>query len=121
MVILTRPCEVLMPVPIRDDGTPGSTRRLVLFVHGFNSDTERCWRKMLDLLRSDISLAGEFEFDTFEYDTSIVRLSISKRIPCLDEVGAELESYLDRKLIEGDPPNDAYVDTTLVGHSMGAS
>ena len=108
-----------MPVPIRDDGSPGPTRRLVVFVHGFNSNAERCWGQMAGLLRDDAQLACTFEIDTFEYDTDIVRLSLLRRIPCLDEIAAELESYLDRKLIEGDPARESYIDTTLVGHSLG--
>jgi len=108
-----------MPVPIRDDGSPGPKRRLVVFVHGFNSNAEKCWGEMAGLLRGDSQLVPDFEINTFEYDTSVVRVSLVRRIPCLDEIAAQLESYLDRKLIDGESAKERYIDTTLVGHSLG--
>jgi pimeloyl-ACP methyl ester carboxylesterase/cation transport regulator ChaC len=108
-----------MPVPIRDDGTPGPSRRMVLFVHGFNSNAADCWNKMLELLQHDVSLSQTFDFRAFEYTTSITRVSLLKRLPDIDEIGAELGSYLDRELVECESGYDNYIDATLVGHSMG--
>jgi len=111
--------EILMPVPICDDGSPGPTRHLVLFVHGFNSNAQQCWGELLGLLRSDPSLADQFDFDTFSYDTSIARFSHLNRIPSLDEIGAELESFLNLNLLDREALKYRYIDATLVGHSMG--
>lgn len=108
-----------MAVPIRDDGTPGPSRRLVLFLHGFNSNAADCWEGMLSHLRRDISLADTFDFRTFDYTTSIGRFSRLERLPDINELGKELGAYLNRELIVEGSGGDKYIDTTLVGHSMG--
>lgn len=108
-----------MPVPIRDDGSAGPTRRLILFVHGFNSNAVDCWGAMLDRLQREPAISGIFDFACFEYETSLLRLARLNRIPTIAEIATELGAYLDRKLIESESDRDRYIDTTLVGHSMG--
>jgi pimeloyl-ACP methyl ester carboxylesterase len=108
-----------MPVPLRDDGSPGPTRRLVVFVHGFNSNKDSCWRKLLNVLEKDKSLSDVFDFDAFEYETALFQASHLKRLPNIDELGAELGSHLDRILVDRDSGRQKYIDATLVGHSMG--
>lgn len=108
-----------MPVPIRDDGTPGPTKRLLLFVHGFNSGSEKCWGGLLSRLREDVALLNAFDFATFDYDTALVRLGALRRLPTINEIALELGSYIDRILIDQKSGENSYIDATLVGHSMG--
>jgi pimeloyl-ACP methyl ester carboxylesterase/cation transport regulator ChaC len=108
-----------MPVPLRDDGSPGPIKRLVVFVHGFNSNATACWGDLLKRLNHDDSLLIDFDFDSFQYETMLFKANALKRIPTLDELGGELEGYLERKLIDPRSGNERYINATLIGHSMG--
>jgi pimeloyl-ACP methyl ester carboxylesterase len=106
-----------MPVPIRDDGSLGPTEHLVVFVHGFSSNAS-CWRSLETQLRQDSALAGVYRFAIFDYETALLRAKPLRRLPSLEEVGLELGSYLERTLVD-ESGQEKYIDTTLVGHSMG--
>jgi pimeloyl-ACP methyl ester carboxylesterase len=106
-----------MPVPVRDDGTPGPTRRAIFFVHGFNS-SEATWQPLLTLLEQDASITAEFDLHKFSYETAFGALPIVRRLPSLDEAGKSLAATLKAELI-GPDGLDRYIDITLVGHSMG--
>jgi pimeloyl-ACP methyl ester carboxylesterase/cation transport regulator ChaC len=108
-----------MPIPLRDDGSRGPSKRHIVFVHGFNDKALDCWGAMRDYLEQDATLSQAFEYSLFEYDTAIMRMALLRRLPGLDEIGAELVGYLDRTLVDGASCRDRYIDTTLVGHSMG--
>ena len=94
-------------------------KRHIVFVHGFNDKAEDCWGEMCDRLKRDATISQMFEYDLFEYDTAMRRVALLKRLPSLDEIGAELVAYLDRTLVDSTSCQDNYIDTTLVGHSMG--
>src|SRR5688572_2782068 len=106
-----------MPVPIRDDGTPGPTRRAIFFVHGFNSSRET-WRPLLMLLEQDQVITAEFDLHTFSYETAFGAMPVVRRLPTLDEAGKSLAATLTAELV-GPDGSDRYIDMTLVGHSMG--
>jgi hypothetical protein len=107
-----------MPVPVRDNGDPGPTKHLLLFVHGFCSD-HNTWDPMLRCFRHDPELAARYQLETVDYKTGPLAFPVIKRLPTVDEIGA----YLDRKFRElmYDPHTDEnrYIDATLIGHSMG--
>jgi pimeloyl-ACP methyl ester carboxylesterase len=106
-----------MPVPVRDDGTPGPTRRAIFFVHGFRS-SEATWQPLLTLLRQDEAIAQEFDLHTFSYETALGALPVVHRLPSLEEAGKSLAATLKTELV-GPDGRDRFVDITLVGHSMG--
>lgn len=106
-----------MSVPLRDDGTPGPTRRAIFFVHGFRS-SESTWQPLLTLLEKDAAIVGEFDLHTFSYETALGAIPVVRRLPALDEAGKSLASTLKAELVGADG-QDRYIDFTLVGHSMG--
>jgi pimeloyl-ACP methyl ester carboxylesterase/cation transport regulator ChaC len=106
-----------MPVPIRDDGTPGPTRRAIVFVHGFRS-SEATWQPLLTLLEQDPSVTADFDFHTFSYETAAGAMPVVRRLPTLDEAGKSLAATLEDTLA-GPDGKDRYIDMTVVGHSMG--
>ena len=106
-----------MPVPIRDDGSPGPTRRLIVLVHGFNSSAET-WARLKRLLSEDPQITGSFDVECFDYTTGLGYVPVIQRLPTVEETGEDLAIFLDRKLRRNDG-NDQYIDATLVGHSMG--
>ena len=107
-----------MPVPVRDDGTPGPTRHLLLFVHGFCSD-HTTWDPMLKCLGRDDRMNTRYDVIAVDYKTGPLAVPVLNRLPTVYEIG----EYLDRKLRElmYDPATglNRYIDATLVGHSMG--
>lgn len=108
-----------MPVPIRDDGSAGPTKRLIVFVHGFNSTAAGCWEPLLHRIRHDPRMTNAFDCECFGYETSLFRFAPLRRLPRLTEIANELGDYLDRKLFDSEMQREQYIDTTLVGHSMG--
>jgi pimeloyl-ACP methyl ester carboxylesterase len=106
-----------VPTPIRDDGAPGPTRRLILFVHGFNSSAAT-WHPLRSLLAQDATIAAEFDLRSFSYETALGALPVLRRLPTLDEAGKSLAADLGDALVAADG-TDRYIDVTLVGHSMG--
>ena len=106
-----------MPVPLRNDGTLGPTRRLLVFVHGFVSSA-KCWGSLLDGLYRDSAITEAFDIETFQYDTHLVHLSIGRGIPTISSLGAKLGAWLDNQML-GKDGRERYIDATLVGHSMG--
>ena len=106
-----------MPVPIRDDGRPGPTRRAIFFVHGFNS-SKATWQPLLTLLEQDQAITAEFDLHTFSYETALGAMPVVRRLPTLDEAGKSLAATLTAELLAPDG-SDRYIDMTLVGHSMG--
>jgi pimeloyl-ACP methyl ester carboxylesterase len=92
----------------------GATERkkdVVLFVHGFGSSAQ-CWKRILELLRSDEGLAQRYEFATWEYPTSWFNLNLLGRIPRLAELGRALGDEVESPRYRGR-------GLTLVGHSQG--
>ena len=106
-----------MPVPVRNDGTPGPTRRAIFFVHGFMSK-ESTWDPLLALLRADDSVTAEFDLHTFPYETALGSIPVLRRLPTPEEIGKSLASWLVNQLL-GPDGRERYIDLTLVGHSMG--
>ena len=106
-----------MAVPVRDDGTPGPTRRLILFVHGFNSSSAT-WGALRRLLEHDPAMTSEFDVQEFTYETALAALPVVRRLPRLTEAGQSLGARLQSELFGGDG-QARYIDVTLVGHSMG--
>ena len=106
-----------MPLAVRDDGTPGPTRRAIFFVHGFRS-SEATWQPLLRLLEQDTSIVGEFDLHTFSYETAMGAMPVVRRLPTLKEAGQSLASTLCAELLGADG-QERYIDITLVGHSMG--
>jgi pimeloyl-ACP methyl ester carboxylesterase len=106
-----------MPVPIRDDGTPGPARRAIFFVHGFNS-SKATWDPLLLLLKQDPAITAEFDLHTFSYETALGAIPVVRRLPTLDEAGKSLAATLTAELL-GPNGQERYIDMTLVGHSMG--
>lgn len=106
-----------MPVPVRDDGTPGPTRQLIVFVHGFRSSA-RTWDPLRRLLEQDAAVTSVFDLQCFDYETALAAVSISQRLPSLAEAGKSLAARLKTELIAPDG-SDRFIDVTLVGHSMG--
>jgi len=102
-------------IPLRDDGSPGPEKHLVVFVHGFAS-TSACWNELCALLRRDTRFS-EYELRSYEYPTTLVGGGLLSRIPSLKELGRGLGSFLSPFF--GDARGDAYISITLVGHSMG--
>src|SRR5678816_2147383 len=106
-----------MAVPLRDDGRPGPTRRLIVFVHGFMSSSAT-WTPLRTLLEHDATITSEFDLHQFDYETAAGAMPVVHRLPTLDEAGKSLVADLHDTLFdaEGSP---RYIDATLVGHSMG--
>ena len=100
-----------MPIPLRQDGTSGPNKHLVVFVHGFASDAG-CWTPLLTLLKEDPRFST-CELRCYQYPTAFVQLNVLKRIPRLKELGSGLRAFLEPLL------EDRYIDVTLVGHSQG--
>jgi pimeloyl-ACP methyl ester carboxylesterase len=100
-----------MPIPVRDDGTPGPDHHLMVFVHGFMSDAG-CWNQLLDLLKHDERFAN-YDLRCYSYPTAFVQPNLLRRIPRLKELASGLRTFLDPLL------DDLYIDVTLVGHSQG--
>jgi pimeloyl-ACP methyl ester carboxylesterase len=89
----------------------GQGKDLVVFVHGFGSSA-KCWEPMLKLLREDSSVAGRYEFVTWNYPTKWVELNLLGRIPRLQEIGRSLLNEIESTRYRGRR-------VTLVGHSQG--
>jgi pimeloyl-ACP methyl ester carboxylesterase len=106
-----------MPVPLRNSGQPGPTRRLIVFVHGFGSD-ERTWDPLRAKLEGDSRIHEIFDLRFFGYQTGLAGAPLVRRLPTIDEAGAMLAAYLDTHLVNAEH-EDRYIDATLVGHSMG--
>jgi len=106
-----------MPVPIRDDGRPGPTKRLIVFVHGFRSSKET-WGPMRSCLEQDEAVTSEFDVAFFGYETAMAAVPIIGALPTLEQAGKSLAAWLKNALFAGgtDP---VYINITLVGHSMG--
>lgn len=106
-----------MPIPVRDDGRPGPARRLLAFVHGFRS-SQATWRPLRTLLEQDATITAEFDLDAFDYETALAATPVVGALPTLDQAGKSLAAWLKRTLYD-EAGEAAYVDVTLVGHSMG--
>src|SRR5258707_641960 len=104
-----------MPIPIRDDGTPGPAKHLVILVHGFSSSA-CCWDSLIRLLTNDNRFSN-YEFRCFDYPTQMMHVGITRRIPTLSELGRDLRGFLQSSF--GEASGERYIDITLVGHSMG--
>lgn len=105
-----------MPVPVRDDGRPGPTRRLLVFVHGFCSSRDT-WATMRARLDEDPAIGAEYDIAYFEYETAIAAAPVVGALPTLEEAGESLAAWLTTSLFDG--TGTRYIDATLVGHSMG--
>ena len=101
-------------LPMSSDATapPARTCRLAVFVHGFAS-SERCWDRLLELLRQDERVRGCLELACFSYPTAVAQLRYLRRIPRLAEIANSLDAFL------GSTRLAAFDDITLVGHSQG--
>lgn len=106
-----------MPVHIRDDGTPGPTRRAIFFVHGFKSSAAT-WQKLRALLERDEAITADFDLFNFSYETELAAKPITGRLPTIDDAGKRLMARLNTELIRSDGEEE-YIEATLVGHSMG--
>src|SRR5687768_11607972 len=106
-----------MPVHIRDDGTPGPTRRAIFFVHGFKSSATT-WRKLRALLEQDEAITADFDLFNFSYETELAARPITGRLPTIDDAGKRLMARLSAELLRADG-EEKYIEATLVGHSMG--
>ena len=88
---------------------------VLLFVHGFNSNAQKCWGQLRALLNVDPDLKDAFEYRDFEYETGLgIRRTILfwTRLPSLQSLAAMLRSRLER-------PDYLGREITLVGHSQG--
>ncbi len=106
-----------MPIPLRDDGSAGPTKHLIVFVHGFNSSSST-WRELSDLVNRDPLLRDCFNTCVFDYKTGLSHLPVVAKLPEIGEAGKALGGFLDHELLI-DNFNNRYIDVTLVGHSMG--
>jgi hypothetical protein len=84
----------------------------VLFVHGFGSTPEKCWGRMMDLLRGDERITSRYDLEAFGYPTSWFETNVLGRIPALPELGRALAGKLQSSRYRGRT-------LTLVGHSQG--
>lgn len=84
----------------------------ILFVHGFASTPEKCWGKMLELLRGDERITSRYDLDKHRYATSWIKMNLLGRIPELSELGEELAGKIQSSKYRGRT-------LTLVGHSQG--
>ncbi len=84
-----------VPTPVRDDGSPGPTRRLLMLVHGFNS-AAATWTPLRDQLRADDSIGAEFDLQSFSYETALAAVPVIRRLPTLDEAGKSLAAAARR-------------------------
>lgn len=106
-----------MPAPIRENGEPGPTKRLLVFVHGFCS-SGATWDPLLDRLRSNAVTTNEFETAFFDFPTKFMATPVVERLPGVTEIAEWLDANLWHRFYGGQKePN--YIDVTLVGHSMG--
>lgn len=106
-----------MPVPIRDNGEPGPTRRLLVFVHGFCSSGET-WDPLVELLSAKAEITNEFEIACFDYTTKFMARPVIERLPTVKEIAEWLELRLWQRFYDT-RKEPKYIDVTLVGHSMG--
>ena len=85
-----------MPTPLRDDGTAGPAKHLLVFVHGFASDAI-CWSPLQHLLSKDPRFI-HFDLRCYEYPTALLQLHFLRRIPRLKELGCGLRAFLEPRL-----------------------
>lgn len=85
------------------------SKSAIVFVHGLNSSGQ-VWNPMDELLQEDTELP-EIATYQFEYHTSFLARTLTKRLPSLDDVADQLATYLALKVAEQ--------DLALVTHSQG--
>jgi pimeloyl-ACP methyl ester carboxylesterase len=107
-----------MPVPVRDDGSAGPTKHLLLFVHGFCSD-HTTWDPMLRCLRHDAQMSARYDVETVDYKTAPVALPVVRRLPKVKEIGAYLDETFRALMYDPQTGENRYINATLIGHSMG--
>jgi pimeloyl-ACP methyl ester carboxylesterase len=107
-----------VPVPVRDDGSAGPTKHLLLFVHGFCSD-HTTWDPMLRFFRHDKSMYAQYELATVDYKTELMARPVMDRLPTVDEIGALLDRRVREAMYDPTTGLNRYIDVTLIGHSMG--
>ncbi len=81
----------------------------IVFVHGLMSDG-KAWDDMERLVRADPALS-DVELYRFEYRTSLLNRTITRRIPTLDDVADSLATYLKYTVSAS--------DVLLATHSQG--
>jgi pimeloyl-ACP methyl ester carboxylesterase len=104
-----------MSIPLRDDGSPGPDKHLIVFVHGFASNA-RCWDPLVAIVAADPRFA-RYELKRYEYSTTFLSLFPGRRIPSVQELGQGLAAFMAPFF--GDAKGPQFVDITLVGHSQG--
>jgi pimeloyl-ACP methyl ester carboxylesterase len=107
-----------LPVPVRDNGDPGPTKHLLIFVHGFCSD-HTTWEPMLKCFRHDRRMYDQYEAVTVDYKTGPLAIPILNRLPTVDEIGGYLDRRVRELMYDNATGLNRYIDVTLVGHSMG--
>lgn len=92
---------------VRDDTT---RQRLLLFVHGFNSNKDTAWGHFPELIETDPDF-DDFNIHRFGYPTNACR-----QVSDIRNQGEFLASYLN-SILNREVPR--YRQVVLVGHSMG--
>jgi hypothetical protein len=92
-------------------------RRLVLFVQRLGGASEATWRArdqlgFPELIKSDAALWNEADAAFFEYPTSVLRFSFSRKPPSIMSLADGLRTQIDGK-------HEKYQSITLVCHSLG--
>jgi Putative serine esterase (DUF676) len=107
-----------VPVPVRDKGEAGPTKHLLIFVHGFCSDSTT-WDPMLKCIRHDDRMSSQYDVVAVDYKTGVFKVPIIHRLPSVDEIGKYLDQRLRELMYDEETGFNRYIDATLIGHSMG--
>jgi hypothetical protein len=87
-----------------------TTNRLILFLHGWNSNSQDAWARFPELLRRDADIAARYAYvETFDYNTAFLGAT-----PALTEVAQNLKLFLDDKIAKL-----GLDEITLIAHSQG--
>jgi pimeloyl-ACP methyl ester carboxylesterase/O-acetyl-ADP-ribose deacetylase (regulator of RNase III) len=86
-------------------------RSAIIFIHGIFSSAA-AWDDLIGLLKVDPDISENYDFKLFEYKSSYVNLSLTKRLPDFNVLADRLNNYMATQL-------SSYDKVVLVTHSQG--
>jgi pimeloyl-ACP methyl ester carboxylesterase len=92
-----------------------TNRSLVVFVHGIESNSQKCWGDLLDLMKKDPAITSAFDLLAFDYSSRVESTLFhpSRKLPEYGVIAKEFEGFLELNF------TPAYDELYLCGHSQG--
>jgi len=92
-----------------------TNRSLVVFVHGIESDSQKCWGDLLSLMKKDTAITSAFDLLPFDYSSRVesTLFHLSRKAPEYGVIAKEFEGFLNLNF------TSAYNELFLCGHSQG--